>query len=317
MMDACCWFLWCCPGSRKTQNDVREFPGGFEGQPVMGQPQRQPPPFVSSTKSQAELSSRSPTTPWFSRPDGENESLSSVPVPPLPSRENSFRPKPREPITSENFRAQVNEAVALNDALSEIKSRRRARNTHFAPAAASAADSDDDAAAVSDDDASTATSADLDHVGRHFQPTGESKDIEEPRSSVSSDGIRNSISTFDEGEDVVATATQVRARNLTLSRFRRVQTSPLEDVFSIEDSDLDSDQDDEEEEDETKGFSTIALTDSNSIYQQTVDSPVGASSDAVAENMGGAHDSVEKLSPRSSVSMETVGLSTPPTDPEQ
>ncbi|KAI4594584.1 hypothetical protein KJ359_007672 [Pestalotiopsis sp. 9143b] len=284
----------------------------------MGQPQLQPPAFVPFTQSQAEPLSRSPTTPWFSRPDGENESLSSVPVPPLPSRENSFRSRPRELITSENFRAQVNEAVALNDALSEIKSRRRARNAHFAPSAASAADDADDAAAVSDDDASTATSADLDHVGRHFQPTGEAKDAEEPRSSVSSDGIRNSISTFDEGDDVVATATQVRARNLTLSRFRRIQTSPFEDVFSIEDSDsdLDSDQDDEEGDDDTKGFSTIALTDSNSVYQQTVDNPIGTSSDAAATNMGGAHDSVEKLSPRSSVSLETVGLSTPPTDSE-
>ncbi|KAK6204098.1 hypothetical protein LQW54_008452 [Pestalotiopsis sp. IQ-011] len=317
MMDACCWFLWCCPGPRKTQNDVREFPGGFEGQPVMGQPQLQPPAFVPFTQSQAEPLSRSPTTPWFSRPDGENESLSSVPVPPLPSRENSFRSRPREPITSENFRAQVNEAVALNDALSEIKSRRRARITHFAPSAASAAEGADDPEAVSDDDASTATSADLDHVGRHFQPTGESKDAEEPRSSVSSDGIRNSISTFDEGDDVVATATQVRARNLTSSQFRRVQASPLEDVFSIEDSDLDSDQDDEEGDDYTKGFSTVALTDSNSVYQQMVDDPIGASSDAAATNVSGAHDSVEKLSPRSSVSLETVGLSTHPTDPEQ
>ncbi|KAF3017187.1 hypothetical protein E8E14_012237 [Neopestalotiopsis sp. 37M] len=207
-----------------------------------------------------------------------------------PSRESSFRSKTREPITTENFRAQVDEAIALSDALSRVKSRRRP-NAYFSPAV--------DAFPVRNegalDDASSTSSSttNLDHVGRHFMTSGVEDNAE------TTDGIRDSIATFDEDEEVIIeTATQVKARDLT---SQRQHTSPpssassLEDVFAIADSHDNSD--DEGDEGSTNG--TI------------VDSGPSASSDVIED------DSDESSSGSSNASFKTVDVDTPPTEPEQ
>ncbi|ETS72909.1 hypothetical protein PFICI_15301 [Pestalotiopsis fici W106-1] len=257
----------------------------------MEEPRSEPPASIP-VRDQA-----SPVSGLVGADDGA--SLAALP----PSRKSSFRSKIREPITAENFREQVNETMALAEALSRVKSKRRAPNGYFSPAVDKFAAGTD---IVKDDASSTSSSTtDLGHIARHFMTS----DVKEMANAT--DGIRDSIATFDEDEVTLATATQVRARDLTL-RDQIATSSPpasddsFEDVFVLTDSQENSDEDDEED---NRRRSMVVEPRSDGTCEHKEGNGWSASSDVFED------DSDRSSSGDSNSSFQTVDM-TPPTEPE-